>query len=55
MDLSKMYSCMHHKALDCILHDLLIAKIVAYGFEGKTLPYIYMNLENRKQCLNIST
>ena len=36
------------KAFDCIPHDLLIAKLAAYGFEEKTLLYIYSYLENRE-------
>ena len=37
------------KAFDCILHDLLIAKLPPYGFEEKTLLYICSYLENRKK------
>ena len=42
------------KAFNCIPHDLLIAKLAAYGFEEKTLPCIYLYLENRKQCVKIN-
>ena len=41
------------KAFDCIAHDLLIAKLAAYGFSDKALRYIYSYLSNRKQCVNI--
>ena len=29
------------KAFDCIPHDLLVAKLNAYGFNRDTLDYIY--------------
>ena len=41
-------------AFDCMSHDLLIAKLSTYGFEEKTLIYIYSYLENRKQCVKIN-
>ena len=37
------------KAFDCINHELLIAKLEAYGFGKKSLSYIYSYLSNRKQ------
>ena len=43
MDLSKTFAC--------ILHDLLIAKLSAYGLNGNALKYIYTYLKNRKQCV----
>ena len=42
------------KAFDCISHDLLIAKLAAYGFSDTALRYIYPYLSNRKQCVCIN-
>ena len=42
------------KAFDCIPHDLLIAKLKAYGFDEYLVHYIYSYLDNRKQCVRIN-
>ena len=34
------------KVFDCILHDLLIAKFDAYGFDKEALSLIYSYLKN---------
>ena len=39
------------KALDCIIHDLLLAKLDAYRF---IVAYIYSYLKKRKQCVIIN-
>ena len=41
------------KAFDCIPHDLLIAKLHAYGYSDKTVTFIYFYLERRKQNVKI--
>ena len=42
------------KAFDCIPHDLLLAKLAAYGVEETLLCYIYSYLLDRKQCVRIN-
>ena len=42
------------KAFDCIAHDLLIAKLAAYGFSDTALRYVYSYLSNQKQCVRIN-
>ena len=42
------------KALDCITHDLLIAKLSAYGLNNNSFCYIYSYLKDRKQCVHIN-
>ena len=41
------------KAFDCLPHELLIAKLEAYGFKKKTLKFFYSYLNGRKQAVNI--
>ena len=44
------------KVFDCIPHDLLIAKLVAYGLSEseQALMYVLSYLSNRKQCVRIN-
>ncbi len=42
------------KAFDCIPHDLLIAKLSAYGLNRDSLVYIYSYLKRREQCVRIN-
>ena len=43
------------KALDCIHHNLLIAKLSAYGFDRKSLMIILAYLKSRKQRTRIGS
>ena len=42
------------KAFDCLNHELLIAKLEAYGFDQSSLEYIYSYLSNRKQRTKVN-
>ena len=40
-------------AFDCLSHDLLIAKLHAYGFDIPALRLLHNYLTNGKQCVKI--
>ena len=42
------------KACDCIPHDLIIAKLAAYGLDDTASKLIFSYLKNRKQCARIN-
>ena len=42
------------KAFDCIDHELLIVKLIAYGFDNSSLTFIYSYLSERKQRTKIN-
>ena len=42
------------KAFDCLSHDLLIAKLAAYGFEKSALLFVYDYLKNRIQRTKVN-
>ena len=42
------------KAFDCIPHDLLIAKLHAYGFSKNAITFFYSYLKRRKQKVKIN-
>ena len=42
------------KAFDCLNHELLIAKLEAYGFDQLSLSYIYSYLSDRKQRTKVN-
>ena len=42
------------KAFDCLNHELLIAKLEAYGFDYLSLAYIFSYLSGRKQRTKVN-
>ena len=42
------------KAFYCIPHELLIAKMHAYGFDLNSITFFYSYLESRKQNIKIN-
>ena len=42
------------KAFDCIPHEILIAKLHAYGFGRDSLIFIYNYLKGRNQLVKIN-
>ena len=42
------------KDFDCLSHDLLIAKLSAYGFDYQSLKFIHSYLHNRKQRTKVN-
>ena len=42
------------KAFDTLNHDLLLAKLEAYGFSENSIGYIQSYLENRLQRTNVN-
>ena len=41
------------KAFDCVPHDLIIAKLAAYGFDSNSLQYILSYLTDREEATRI--
>ena len=43
------------KAFDCLRHDLLIAKLAAYGFDQPSLCFIFSYLSSRTQRTKVNS
>ena len=41
------------KAFDCLSHDLIIAKLAAYGLGDRALQITYSYLKSRKQSVKV--
>ena len=43
------------KAFDCLIHDLLLAKLHAYGFQHNAIKLIHSYLDGRSQRVRINS
>ena len=43
------------KAFDCLIHDLLLAKLHAYGFQHNAIKLIHSYLDGRSQMVRINS
>ncbi len=43
------------KAFDCLLHDLMAAKLIAYGMSHSMVKILISYLRYRKQCVKIGS
>ena len=55
MDLSKDKGGMVGTIFDSLPHDLIIAKLAAYGLSIKSLKLIFSYLNNRKQRVKVGS
>ena len=46
--------CLLTFPIDCLDHELLVAKLEAYGFDFQSLAYIYSHLSHRKQRTKVN-
>jgi hypothetical protein len=42
------------KAFDCLLHDLILLKLEAYGLSEKSINLLNSYLSGRKQCVKVN-
>ena len=57
MDKIKLYGLYGYlsKAFDCILHELLLPKLHAYGFDKLSLTFIHAHLSQRQQKTKVGS
>ena len=57
MDKIKLYGLYGYlsKAFDCILHELLLPKLHAYGFDKLSLTFIHGHLSQRQQKTKVGS
>ena len=49
-----LWTCLKHLTVFRIPHDLLVAKLDAYGFSMDTITFIYSYMKRRKQGVKIN-